>query len=386
MYVAIGLTILLIFASLLLKLATGEAAHLDFGQLYAAGAMISEGQTGYLYDLKAQTATQERVLRRPGVLPFISPPFEALLFVPMAKIPYSQAYLLWGAFNIALYVWFAWMTRIVSGLSIYQHLIACFGFFPLWLAVDLGQMTLVLLVLVTFSAFAVKREQDFRAGILLGLGLFRFQLLLPLLVFSLVQRRWRFLGGTALVGALYLALSLWIVGFGGLWSYLRLLNNITETLGDSSSWNMPTIQCFFNLFFSPRPVIVKSLSIISGLALLGWLIHRASKLDEDHCLAALLFVSVLLTPYAHPYDLSLVLLGFFLANHTLGARYWTMLLAYPLIAFVAGAFDERLRVLWPLIGVPLILLATALVLSEENRSYPWHKLFLFQTKIISHNE
>lgn len=366
-YVAIGVTVILLIGSLLLKIATREAERYDFGQLYSAGRMLWEGHGARLYDLSFQQNMQEHLLGRPGVLPFISPPFEALFFVPLAILKYWQAYLLWGIFNIALWLGFVWTTRQMSRLPLYRHLIACFGFFPLWLALDLGQVTFVLLALVTLSFIAMRRGMDLQAGALLGLGLFRFQLLLPLLLLGLIQKRWRFLAGVSVSAAMYMALSIGVFGLNGVWSYSNLLLSVTGTLSDPTSWDMPTLRCFFTVMSSGNPLWTDALSIISAIALLGWLIVRQFHMSADEFFPLALMLSVLVAPYAHSYDLSFVLLAqLILARKEPFHPLQLLLFGYPLVVFLVAAYSERMRVLWPLLGVPLLVLASLKVLCRSQ--------------------
>src|SRR5215467_5043676 len=73
----------------------------DFTIFYTAGRILQGGQTGSLYDLKAQYKLQQDfasfVAIRKGPLPYNHPPFEALLFLPLAYLPFWSAYLLWTA-------------------------------------------------------------------------------------------------------------------------------------------------------------------------------------------------------------------------------------------------------------------------------------------------
>ena len=76
------------------------AGYPDFTIFYTAGKAVNEGRGRQLYDLETQLALQRgfapEVKRRENALPFNHPPFEALLFVPLASLPYVTAYLVWA--------------------------------------------------------------------------------------------------------------------------------------------------------------------------------------------------------------------------------------------------------------------------------------------------
>src|SRR6476620_3475179 len=84
------------------EIATG---YPDFTIFYTAGKCILRGDGRQLYDLETQFAIQREfsaVKQRENALPFNHPPFEALLFAPLARLPYVAAYLVWAVINLAL--------------------------------------------------------------------------------------------------------------------------------------------------------------------------------------------------------------------------------------------------------------------------------------------
>ena len=78
----------------------------DFSIFYTAAKMIQRGQGAQLYDIAAQGRLESvlypKVTARGGTLIYDHPPFEALLFLPLAFISYSAAYITWLVVNIIL--------------------------------------------------------------------------------------------------------------------------------------------------------------------------------------------------------------------------------------------------------------------------------------------
>src|SRR5579883_2824123 len=78
----------------------------DFTVFYTAARMIREGHGRQLYDLSAQFQVQHEFATdwdiRKGPLPYIHPPFEALLFVPVSFLPYTRAFIAWELISLAL--------------------------------------------------------------------------------------------------------------------------------------------------------------------------------------------------------------------------------------------------------------------------------------------
>src|SRR5208283_4633514 len=79
----------------------------DFASFYTAGTLVRRGLGPELYNPAAQWKAQQEfasVEIRQGPLPYIRPPFEALLFSVFARWPYVTALFLWTALKLALLV------------------------------------------------------------------------------------------------------------------------------------------------------------------------------------------------------------------------------------------------------------------------------------------
>jgi len=71
------------------------------------------------------------------------------------------------------------------------------------------------------ATIALDRGSDGAAGVLLGMTLFKFQYAIPIALLFFGWRRWRFLAGFAIAGAMVTGLSVSLVGFSGAASYLH---------------------------------------------------------------------------------------------------------------------------------------------------------------------
>jgi hypothetical protein len=97
--------------------------------------------------------------------------------------------------------------------------LAALSFFPVAVTLMQGQDSILLLSLYVLVFLALESGKDFRSGMLLGLGLFKFQLVLPFAFVLLVRRRWRAVGGMLATGIGVGALSLALVGWKELLYY-----------------------------------------------------------------------------------------------------------------------------------------------------------------------
>ncbi len=74
----------------------GQPVGTDFLEFYAAGATLLRGESARLYDRDYQARLQQEIIG-PGLrayYAFITPPFFAALFVPLALLPYGLAFAL----------------------------------------------------------------------------------------------------------------------------------------------------------------------------------------------------------------------------------------------------------------------------------------------------
>jgi len=90
----------------------------------------------------------------------------------------------------------------------------------------------------------MKRHSDFAAGCWLGLGLFRFHLVLPFLFVLALRKRWRLLGGSAAVAMLMVLLSVAVVGWKEALAYPAYVLHVENRVGTGviAPENMPNLR------------------------------------------------------------------------------------------------------------------------------------------------
>ena len=192
--------------------------HADFRQLYVAGYMVRTGHRTQLYDYAAQTYFQNTLVSNDErALPFIRPAYQALMFVPFSLLPYRTAYLGFLLLNLLLLALaFLMLQPRLRGLSrVWPGLPPALflGFYPVALALMQGQDSILLLALLAAALVSLERNRDLTAGALAGVGLFKFQIVVPIVLLFLLWRRWRFVKGfmfsAILVGLLSFITSGW---------------------------------------------------------------------------------------------------------------------------------------------------------------------------------
>lgn len=231
-----------------------QAGSADFRIFYTAGLMLRDGHGHLLYSNDLQRRTQQKFARaftHDGFLPYNHPPFEAMLFLAMAYLPYLPAYFLWLALNLlasvgCIYLLRPWLDALLSSFR-WLVFLAPVAFYPVAYALLQGQDSILLLALYSLSYAAFRRARQFEAGLYLGLGLFKFHLVLPFAFVLLLRRQWRALWGIFLSASFELVISWALVGGKELFYYPHYAWRISRQspIGVIFAENMPNLRGLF---------------------------------------------------------------------------------------------------------------------------------------------
>ena len=185
----------------------GSDGRADFRQFYTAGYMVRSGHANQIYDYDTEKMFQDRVVGPGSSFPFNHLAYEALLFVPLSFLAYRTAYWVYFALNLALLALATWRFKpYLSGLKAFAPWMpyATFlCFLPVSLTLVLAQDSILLLTVMIAAFVALDRGQEIRSGMLLGLGIFKFQYLLPIALLFFMWRRWRVVSGLLVSGAAF---------------------------------------------------------------------------------------------------------------------------------------------------------------------------------------
>jgi hypothetical protein len=178
----------------------------DFTVFYHGAEMVRAGQAAQLHDLH--------------------PPFEELLFVPLTYLSYFPAYVVWTFLNVVMMAVSLGMLRKTFAeterLTPLFLILSVTAFAPAVRALMQGQDSILLLLLVTLSLFLLARSRVGMAGAVLGCGLFKFHLVLPLAL-VLAVRRPRLWLGLCPVAAVLVAIWATMTGWHGIAEYGRVV-------------------------------------------------------------------------------------------------------------------------------------------------------------------
>lgn len=207
----------------------------DFRAFYTAGYMVRSGYAHELYDYNLSGQLQNKLVSRMDhALPFYHLAYEALLFVPFSWMSYRQAYISFFFVNVSLLCFSCWITRPylrrLAEAWKWLPIALFFCFFPVTSALIQGQDSIALLALATGAFISLQKRQDFRAGLLTGLALFKFQFALPMLVLFVAWGWRRAVAGFLLATAVVVSISLYLIGLSSAAIYPRYLISLSVAM------------------------------------------------------------------------------------------------------------------------------------------------------------
>jgi hypothetical protein len=302
---------------------------LDFFQDWASARNCLLGEPIY--------TPHEVTLRKMGVRvdptnPFFvpvnaHPPTSVLIALPFAWLEYADAFLAWNLLSLAAFGISLWLVgrelgvrmSVWSILPIVTLLLVCF---PFRSHVYQGQLSIVLLVLITGAWALYRRGWLASAGALLAAA--AAIKLFPgfLFLYFLLRRQWRVLIGGAVSFVLLTALTTAILGLDIFPIYIR---DVLPQVGDfRSGWGNVSVAGIWFKLFDPltermrveplwrSPLLARVGAVFCWLVLVGiftWVTLRArSREEKDRAFALGVTTMLLVSPLTWEHYLPLLLL------------------------------------------------------------------------------
>jgi Glycosyltransferase family 87 len=321
--------------------------HSDFRQIYATAQMVRAGESGHLYDPVAQERAQNKFVGVDRIIPFIRPAYELLLFLPLTFLSYRPAYFVMLATNLVLlfFVYRLLRPKMENLSAIHRWLPAAMhlAFLPIGIAMIEGQDSVLLLLLFAAALACLDQGRETLAGVLAGLGMFKFQLTIPLALVFLLWRRWDFIKGMLLSAVPAAVLSIWMVGYAQIHYYIRWLLLMAQPSPRMDVYPLMTINRMMNLHglvfgilgahVSPRWIaaitIVASAVVILRLA-------KIRPCGPDAFLYALLASAVL---------------SYYLFFHDSSSLFIPIVIALDRFVATEGSTDRRGKIIFRLAGL-----------------------------------
>ena len=310
----------------------------DFTAFYTAGKILRKGRGAELYRAATQNAVQWEFATdtdiRHGPLPYICPPFEALVFVPLTFLPYPEAFVLWNLLNLGLLFVIALLLRQsldpLRPIPLWELVLAQLAFFPVFTNFLQGQDGILLLLVFILGFRALDRNAEFRAGCWFGLGVFKYHFVVPLVLILALWKGRKLVWGFAATASAATLLSLGIVGWHGALQYpayawhivslpghgqtpLGLMSNL---VGLATGWSLPE-----SLGWPMRLI-----AVAGSVALLLVVARMRGLANDARCFrlsfACAVVTAVLVSYLTNTHDLCLLVLPLaLLADHC--AAHWS---------------------------------------------------------------
>ncbi len=232
---AFALTLIYLFGSLVINEGLRDhALEADYNSFLLGGRLLADRHAAAttLYNLAIQQQTQQAMLIGTnihfpdGLLPFLNPPFVALLIFPLTSLPPGIGFLIWDAVQLLLLLVSLSMVGAMLP-SKYRYLLwlGAFAFLPVYQSLLEGQLspTVLLGIILLWRGLRAGGSGNWWGGVGLTLCLVKPQLLPVLILYLLYKRNWRALGGFAGGGLFFYLLCAVVSGVDWTVAYLNAL-------------------------------------------------------------------------------------------------------------------------------------------------------------------
>lgn len=336
------------------------ARGIDLTATLVGSRVIRDGDGARLYDLDTQRAALARVLA-PDLtygggadLPYIHPPFEALIVAPLLALPPGTLYLLWSGLILlataAALLLLARTLPLGSGITAIVVVAVC-AYGGLHQALLLGQSSPLVLLGLCGAYAGLHRRRDGWVGVALALMILKPQLLIVVGLALVVQRRWRALAvcAASIAGAGIAAMTV----LGPLWPlrYARFLLGVSGW-GPEHNVYPSIMQNWRGLGYhlvggdpaGPAAAAIGALTAAS-VGLLLWVWRRAAaRAGHDEPGAEALawgctcLVAILAAPHLYLHDLTILIFPAWIAVWWLRATGWPRPATQLWLAIIWGSF------------------------------------------------
>lgn len=335
----------------------------DFGAFYAAATMVRDGDAGDLGKMEAQRAAQAAVQADAGTgwrwyNAFPYPPVTSLFTAPLAAFSLVTAFWIWAALGIfaaTLASWF--LARAYVPTIVWPATLILVSFEPIWDVAWWGQIDSLILFPVAVGiallrsgsgpAGPSRNRRELIAGALFGvLAIKPIFVVLPLIV--LAWGRPRAAVGMVLSGLALAAVSVALVGIGGIADYLELARFYQAFSGSPAvvEWRMYNLRgAAIRLDWAwPEGAQLAAVLTLSAILALTTAVLSARALrrhrDADVAAAAVILATVLTSYHVHVQSLVFLIipLAIWLRRSLVSPTHFQSLLwAIPILAIHGGS-------------------------------------------------
>lgn len=313
--VAVVVTALLLLANVFV----GRARH-DFQGNVLMGDFLAHYTGGHfagtpqLYEIEAQKTFQNDLLGDEGYLDlFISPPWVAWVYAPLARLPLAVAQWLWTGL-VALSVFLGWKLLREHTAKTQRHerrllFLFALSFYPLIDVVASGQDTCLTGIIWALGIHLVLTRRDLLAGLVFGLGVMKPHLFVLPMLYLLIERRFRAILGALISASASISLTGSVAMFRA-WLGILQSPGYLEGTRRGHIWKMQSSVATIEGLFPPSlDAIARPIGfVVAGVIGIATLIHAHRAREPRRAWALLVVGSILVSPHLFGYDLALLLI------------------------------------------------------------------------------
>ena len=353
----------------------GQVVGTDYLQFYTAGTTLRQGHSSNLYNFDYQSQL-EQTIAGPDLISFhafITPPFLAGLFIPLSLLSYTWSFIVWSLLGL-LFLWIS-----LKLLPIKRPLIGfCWSltWFPVFSAISFGQNSLMSVMLLCLSYWLWRKEKHLLAGLAISLLLYKPQLTLGIALLWLLEWRtsWKSLLGLFLGGLSLAGLCFWVLPEASR-AYLDLARTfLTDMIyrDQFPLWHLHSLRGFWILLFPGQKWLAEGLSIVLSLGGIAafFFFWRANRKEPNLVFAAVICLTIWITPHAMIYDWSILLIPavlFWQARPELKNLWKPMFALIWIATFLSGPLTFlQLKILPFAIQVSIPILLLVLLITNKS--------------------
>jgi hypothetical protein len=307
----------------------------DYSCFYVAGKILNDYSPSKLYDFSLHSELLHSLLPNISLdkqLPYMNPPFFALIFKPLSCLPFMISYFIWILISVAMYTFgFAVFWKTLDSMPLKTFGIAillALSYEPFLIETVLGGNSSA----VGFFAYALflyfrHLKNDLLSGFSLGILLYKPTFLIIILPMVLIARRARILLGFTICCIIFFFLSAQTVGLETCIKYMRLLIGFSTMASGPEeiyrTWKYVDIFSFSRLLFgtiSPTifiSIILASLAPVIFSIKMWWKLNSLNKSCQEMLIASSITFTIIINLHFGMYDTVILVLSILLSINVL---------------------------------------------------------------------
>jgi len=333
----------------------GQLKAPDFAQFYTAGLLVAQGRVQSLYDWPAFAAALKTAPSIRDLLYLsVYPPQVALLFAPLAQLPYVVALLTWTLSSGAVYALVVWsVLRRAGWPASWMKTLALLAVGNPALQQTLlnGQISVLPTLCVALAWWAWQKRRPLLVGVALGSLVLKPQLLTIAFAAMVLSPSMRLAAGVAIGVLAQVALVMVVLGRAVWTDYAAAAGRVLAhpEAFEPKLWQLHSLKGAVELLLdhSRAATAVWLLAIVVTLLLARRAVSRIG--DRGLSFAIITVAGLMVDPHLYIYDLVILVVPFALiadaARRGLGVRsarvayalYWA-----PLVGTLAAATHVQL--------------------------------------------